>query len=260
MSLKFAGAATIGLFLMLPALAHGGELDDGARAPADPVRTAVADGSFLPLTMPARVGGTRAFASGSSGYDSARSGPMADVAVEVTLWGGIALRGGATYSQDQSRMRPSAGARVQFAHQDAHGIDGSLGVFYKAEGFTEAEGEIETFVSVGRRFGHWALVGNLVYGQDPEGNERDGELRTAAFRQMGRFAFGVDARVRSAIGTQLGKAATIEPKLDGMGGPLAIVTLGPIGVFAELGPSVVRMPEASARFGLAAFGGLVSAF
>jgi len=56
--------------------------------------------------------------------------------------------------------------------QDRHGLDGSLSVFYKAEGFTEGEGEIETLVALGRRFQALSVAANFVYGQDPEGNER----------------------------------------------------------------------------------------
>ena len=39
---------------------------------------------------------------------------------------------------------------------------------YRAEGFNEPEGEIETVLSVGRRVGRTMLIGNVAYGQDPK--------------------------------------------------------------------------------------------
>jgi hypothetical protein len=224
-----------------------------------PTVRAMADGSFSSLTMPARVGSTQAFAWGLGGYDSSRKGSVVDAIAEVTLWGPIALRGGATYSNLTSRLRPSVGARVQILRQAAHGLDGSLSVFYKPEGFNEAEGEIETFVALAHSFDAVTVAGNLVYGQDPEGNERDGEIRATVFRRRGQLAFGIDARARFAIGAQQGKAATMEPKLDGMAGPHIACALGTIALFAEAGPSVFSL-GGTTRAGVAAFGGIGTAF
>jgi hypothetical protein len=197
---------------------------------------------------------------GSGGYDSSRRGPLANAAAEVTIWGPVALRVETAYSNDTNRMRPSVGARAQLLRQAAHGVDGSLTVFYKAEGFTEAEGEIETFASIGRRFRYIYLLGNFVYGQDPEGNERDGELRAAALHQRGAFSLGLDTRVRFAIGPQHGPAQTTEPAFDLAGGPVVTATAGSFAVFAEAGPSAFKMATADTRYGLQALGGLGAAF
>jgi hypothetical protein len=259
MTVKHEASIVCVLLLAGASAAAGAEELDVERSTENPTLKAAGYGAFSALTMPARVGGTAAFAWGLGGYDSSRKGPLVDTTVEVRLWGPIALRGGATYSNDTSRMRPHVGARAQLLRQEAHGVDGSLAVFYKAEGFTEGEGEIETFASFGRTFEHVTLIGNLVYGQDPEGNERDGEVRATAFHQRGRFSFGLDGRTRFAIGAQHGKAATVEPKFDVMGGPLGSVTLGPIAVFAEAGPSAFSL-GGTTRAGVAAFGGIGSAF
>src|SRR5204862_6169752 len=125
---------------------------------------------------------------------TSRKGAVGETTAEVRLWGPIARRGGALYDAGNRRMRPNIGARVQVLRQEAHGIDGALSAFYKAEGFTEPEGEIETFVSIGRRFEAVAVAGSLVYGQDPEGNERDGEVRASVLRHQNHFAFGLDSR------------------------------------------------------------------
>jgi hypothetical protein len=259
-SVRSTNLAFLTLALMSSQRARAAELNSEPHGTTTMNEDAMADGLFLPLTLSPRVGGTRAQAWGWSGYDSSRKAALFDAGAEVTLWGPIALRGGAVYSDATSRMRPYVAARVQVLRQEAHGINAAFGVSFKTEGFTEAEGEVETFASIGRRIGTLVLVGNLVYGQDPEGNERDGELRASAFQQRGRLALGIDSRVRSAIGTQAGRAATTEPKFDAMGGPVAMAVIGPFVIFAEAGPSAFKMPGLATRVGLTAFGGLGSAF
>jgi hypothetical protein len=231
-----------------------------SRQLAHPTDVAVVEGAFLPQTLSARVGSTQGFALGSGGFDSARSGPLIDSAVEVSVWGPFALRVQATYSNDTKKMRPSVGGRAQLLRQEQHGIDGAITVFYRTEGFTEAEGEIETFASVGRRFEYFSAVGNLVYGQDPEGNERDGEIRAAVWHQGRRLALGLDTRARFAIGTQHGRAATSEPSFDFFAGPIATVLAGPVALFAESGPSVFRLAGRPTRAGVAALAGVGAAF
>jgi hypothetical protein len=231
-----------------------------SRQTARPTDVAVVEGAFLPQTLSARVGSTQGLALGSGGFDSARSGPLIDSAVEVSVWGPFALRVQATYSNDTKKMRPSVGGRAQLLRQEQHGIDAAITVFYGTEGFTEAEGEIETFASVGRRFEYFSTVGNLVYGQDPEGNERDGELRAAVWHQGRRLALGLDTRARFAIGTQHGRSATSEPSFDFFAGPIAMVRAGPVALFAESGPSVFRLAGGPTRAGAVALAGVGAAF
>ncbi len=249
-------AAILGL---ASAAAYGQEMSEPPR-PSDPALTAAVAGAYLPETLSAKVGSTPAFGYGSGGYDSSRRGPLVDSAVEVAIWGPFALRAQATYSNDTDKMRPSIAGRVQFLRQERHGVDGSLTVFFKTEGFTETEGEIETFASVGHRFEQVALIGDLVYGQDPEGNERDGEVHAAAFRQYKWLFYGLDSRVRFAIGTQHGHAATTEPVFDFMGGPVAMAATGPIAIFAQAGPSAFEMDHSATRVGVAALAGLGAAY
>jgi hypothetical protein len=157
-------------------------------------------------------------------------------------------------------MRPSVGARLQILRQEAHGIDGSLSSFFKTEGFDEAEGEIESTIAIGHRFDRFYLLGNIAYGQDPEGNERDGELRASILHQTGRMVLGVESRARSAIGTQRGMHSNVEPRFDAMIGPTAMVSFGTLVAFAELGPSAVRLPAADTKWGIASVAGLASIF
>jgi hypothetical protein len=222
------------------------------------VHLAADAGAFVPETLSARVGATPGFALGWGGYDSARQAPLMDSAAEVTVWGPLAVRAAVTYSNDTRRMRPSVGGRVQILRQEAHGLDGALTVFYKTEGFTETEGEIETFFSLARRFQRLTVTGNLVYGQDREGNERDGEVRFAAFRQGRRFGIGFDSRLRFAIGAQ--HAANVEPRFDFFGGPVGVMLAGPVALFAEVGPSAFEVAGATTRAGVSGLAGVGTSF
>src|SRR5262249_6518629 len=204
------------------------------------------------------VGVTPAHAPGSAGYDGARRAAVGQAFAEVQLWRQLALRGGGEYSDTSHRLRPTIGARLQIVSQQRQGVDGAISVFYRAEGFDEPEGEIETVVAVGRRFGNTALIANLAYGQDFEGNERDGELRLAALaRATNRVQLGVDARWRFDLGSQTAKLqASNEPTYDVDAGPVAALGVGPVALVAHAGASVVRRVGSDAVLGFIALAGL----
>jgi hypothetical protein len=226
----------------------------------EPAQKAVADGYFLPETLSARVNTVRAVGFGSAGYDSSRRGPLIDSAVEAGVWGPFALRFQATYSNDTDKMRPGFGGRVQLLRQEKHALDAAVTVLFKTEGFTETEGELETFASVGRRFERVSIVGDLGYGQDPEGNERDGEIHAALFHQHGWLMYGLDSRVRFAIGAQHGRAATTEPVFDFVAGPVAMAATGIGAVFAQAGPSAFELDHGPIQMGVAALAGVGAAY
>lgn len=240
-------------------LAHGQE-ESAEINHVEPAQEALAEGYFLPETLSARVNSLKVTGFGSAGYDSSRRAPVIDSALEAGVWGPFALRFQATYSNDTDKMRPSIGGRAQLLRQEKHGLDGAVTVFFKTEGFTETEGEIETFASVGRRFERVSIVGDLVYGQDPEGNERDGEVHAALFHQHRWLMYGLDSRVRFAIGTQHGHAATTEPVFDFTGGPLAMAATGPVVFFAQAGPSAFELAGGSTRWGVGLLAGLGGAY
>jgi hypothetical protein len=145
---------------------------DVAGFSTEKTQSAAADGAFLPFSQVASFENQRAWVTGLTGYDSARHTGTFEGSTEVRLWGPISLRGGAVYTNGNQTLRPSFGARAQALHEDRHGVAGAIGVFYKPEGLTEPEGEIETVLSIGRHAGRTYFLGNLLYGQDPEGNER----------------------------------------------------------------------------------------
>jgi hypothetical protein len=255
------GAFAVVLAFGLPAIAaQEQEVDvEHQIAPPIDVATVARDGAFMPSTLSPRVGVVPALVSGYGGYDTAHKSAIGTIVAEVRLWGPIAIRGGVEYSPIRNEPRPTIGGRVQLLRQDRHGVDGAFSVFYRPEGFTEPEGEIESYISLGRRFDRVALLGNLVYGQDPEGNERDGEVRVGALYGEGRFTLGVDARFRFAIGTQKGTMAAAEPKLDLLAGPVAMATVGPFLLFAQAGPSLLKVTGATS-WGVAGLGGVGAVF
>jgi hypothetical protein len=245
----------------LCATARGEESDSeiSAHPPSLDACAATRDGLFLPSTLAARVGAAPALVSAFGGYDTAGSAPIAGAIAEVRLWGPIALRAGAQYAVARSGARPTVGGRVQLLRQDRHGVDGGVSVFYRPEGFTEPEGEIETAVALGRRFDRIALLGNFVYGQDPEGAERDGEVRLAAQYAVGRWSLGVDSRLRFAIGSQRASNAAGVPSFDALAGPIVAAAFGPLALFAEAGPSLLRRGGTTSA-GVVAIGGAGALF
>jgi hypothetical protein len=266
--LVIAGAAAAGAlaFVATPAAAQTSppvaesDAPEAPLAPSAVVRAAEA-GQFLPLTYAPTVGETAAVASGYAGYDGSLGAVMESHA-EVWLWGPIALRGAAELGDTSRRIRPSIGARVQLLSQARHGVAGAVTVTYRAEGFSEAEGEIETLIALGRRVGTTTLIANLAYGQDPEGNERDGEVRAAAFRRLSRrLHLGVDGRWRFDLGSNADKLrASHEPTTDLDAGPVAMLALGPVALTAETGASLVRRIGGDTKLGVVALGGVGTSF
>ena len=101
------------------------------------VTDAVRAGALLPSTLAPQVGATAAHAVGLAGYDGARAAPIMSAIGEVRVWGPFALRGGAEYSSTRKEPRPTIGGRVQLLRQERHGVDGSVSIFYRPEGFNE---------------------------------------------------------------------------------------------------------------------------
>ena len=120
------------------------------------------------------------------------------------------------------KPRPGVGAGIQLA-------PGSTAyLFYKTEGFTEPEGEVEAVLAFERQLDVVRARVNVAYGQDPEGNERDGELALAAHVEPrpGWFV-GATARYRDALGS------TNQPRResivrDGFAGPTTTLALGQV--------------------------------
>lgn len=97
-------------------------------------------GMFLPLTEAPRTDSARAFLIALGGYDGAKDAEVLEGRGEVTVYGPLALRIGVLHTAVPNELRPTIGARVQALSQPDHGLDMSIGLFCKPEGFTEGEG------------------------------------------------------------------------------------------------------------------------
>ena len=132
-----------------------------------------------------------------------------------------------------------------------------LGSLFRPEGFNETEGEIESALAIGAQIRSLMLLGNVVYGQDPEGHERDGELRFALVHRLGSLVLvGLDSRARLNLASS-GAGPNGKPRFDAVAGPAATIVLGPVGVLLNAGGSAVQLSGGMpVRYGDFAMGGL----
>lgn len=247
--------------LLAPAAAVAQE-DGRPEGTGTPVADAAVEGSYVSLLLPASTARQGAVARVLGGYDSTSEKGVFDSEVRVRLFGPVTLRGGVAYSPGTETFRPRVGAAVQFLSQGKQGLDGTVGLSYKAEGFTEPEGEIEAEVAIGRRFGRVNTVLNLAYGQDPEGNERDGELRLAALTNIGAAMHaGVAGHLRVDLGPE--RAAGVEEEggeYDIVIGPLAGYQIDRFVLTAQAGLSVLKPHDGSTLTGALVVAGVGAAF
>lgn len=243
-------------------LAHAEEqVEEPPPAMSRQVQESTRAGAFLPLTLTPSVGPSRAFAAGFGGYDTALGAARIESFAEARVYGPIAFRFGATSRATDQTIAPSLTGRVQLLSQPTHGLDGALALSYKAEGFSEPEGEVEIVATAARGFGDWRLFVNIAFGQDPEGRERDGEVRAAVLYHFATsWVVGVDARGRLDLGSERATLrAHDESTYDGDVGPVLTLALGPIAIGVHGGLSVVRHIDSSPALGVIALGGLGTA-
>jgi hypothetical protein len=212
----------------------------GADESSDEAPPAVTPSYDDGLVAPFSISGARpatALVLGDGGYDGARKAGVVDVAAEMHVWGPIYVRGGGSYVSSSNTLKPLAGALVRVF--DTPSLAGSAGLFYKPEGLTEPEGEIEGLFALTGRAGATTITGNIVYGQDAEASESDAELRLGAtVRASDHWLVGADSRLRLAINQKAGK---VEPDYDLVAGPVATLVLREVAVTAEAGVSLVKV-------------------
>jgi hypothetical protein len=167
-----------------------------AREPAN-------DHSFTPALTHAR-GPARGAVTSTLTIDRARDLTTLDVNGEFQVWGPFRLvvRVDNVTGSNSGNARPGIGGAAQLLDERKHGVAGSLYFQYKAEGFTEGEGELEGLVALGKQLGPVHGTLNLAYGQDPEAVERDGEVALGLHLEPVRGLFtGVVGRFRDALGS-----------------------------------------------------------
>jgi len=212
----------------------------GGAARAESARELATSATFTPGILRATDAGT-GFIAAASSFDGARSEVRVSALGEVKLWWRLraVVRVLDVFSD---KPRPGAGAAIRWLDGD---ITSTAYLMFKTEGFTEPEGEIEALLSFERAFGAVRASANIAYGQDPEGNERDGEVALVAHGEPRRGWFvGGTARYRDALGST--KEAVIR---DGFAGPTSTLTLGAFAVSLEAGVSMAQTQMTGRKFG-----------
>lgn len=248
--------------LASPVRAQSGDADVTANAaPQAGERAAV--GGFLPSTLSARVlpGAT---ATSFAGYDESHDGATAMASADVRLFGPIGVRAGVTYlsalPRDEGAWQPHVMVRGQVLRQAAHGLDLTLGAAYRLERFTPDAGMLQASVAVGRRWDRIAAIGNLAYGQDPEGDDREGDVRVAAlYEATEALHVGMEGRARfDLFSNDQRRAARSEHELDFAVGPVAALSFGTWALLAQAGLAGARVVDT--KVGALAQAGVGAAF
>jgi hypothetical protein len=205
-------------------------------------------------------------ASSFGGYDSAAKAPIASLYTEVKVVPRLVLLAGAAWAvpnalgQGGGEMRPQLGARVQLLNQAKFGVDMAAGFMFREDKFGAEDGLFQGSLSFGRRFDRVSTVMNVVYGQDGEGDDHEGEVHLAVLADVAQhFHVGVDSRATRALASTDPRRAQLgTPTGTLIAGPLAAFTYGPIAIMTEVGMSEVWV--ASLKSGVVAMGGLGTAF
>jgi hypothetical protein len=234
--------AVLSLVLALApvALAHADVADDTARAEVA-ARAPANEDSFTPGLTHAS-GPALAGVVATATLDGSKHSNTVDINGEVQVWGPVrlVLRVDNVFATSDGKARPGIGAAVQMLDERRHGVAGSAYLSYKAEGFTEGEGEIEGLLSFGKQLGAVHGTLNLAYGQDPEAVERDGELAVGLHIEPlpGLFT-GVIGRVRDALGSNGDKGTGV--LRDMLGAASATYVIGRFGLTASAGFAATKL-------------------
>ena len=212
----------------------------GGAARAETARSLAASATFTPGILRATSAGT-GFVAVASDFDGARDAVRVAALGEVNLvWRLRAVVRVLDVVSD--KPRPGIGAGIRWLDGD---ITSTAYLMVKTEGFTEPEGELEALLSFERAFGAVRASANIAYGQDPEGNERDGEIALVAHVEPRTGLFvGATARYRDSLGST--KEAVIR---DGFIGPTSTLALGAIAVSVSAGVAMAQTQMTGRRFG-----------
>jgi len=197
------------------------------------------------LVAPGSANASPVVATTWAGYDSGPGSPVVRSFVDATVYGPLALRAGISYVPESSvrSIQPHVGARVTLLEQSKHGFDLGVGLFYRMERFTQEEGLAQALLSAAVHFGRTGLFANVAYGQDLEGDDMEGEGALALLHRISRgFQLGVESHARFKLGSSDEKRRDQPVQtFDAFFAPTASYALGPVAVFAEVGPSLYRL-------------------
>jgi hypothetical protein len=178
---------------------------------------------LVSITAGTRAGDGGGFALARSDWNSTE-GLSLGANVEMPVW--HRLRAVARIDDLGNNGRPGGGlAYVLAPYATAY-------VLYKAEGFSEPEGEIEGTMALA----HGPLAGSITYGQDVDARNRDVEGALAVRTEVVHNLFaGALARYRDALGTTGEMLAR-----DGFGGATATLVVDRLAFTAMAGVAGVQ--------------------
>jgi hypothetical protein len=197
---------------------------------------------FLPTTSSAVVGSAADVTTAWGGYDGAARTPTFSVTTELRVVRRVSLVGGVAYGNGgaaDAGLRPQVGARVQLFREAASGMDASVAFLFRQDRFTSEDGLFQGSVALGRSFGETAAVLNVIYAQDGEGDDHEGEVRLAGIRRVrGGLHVGLEGRYMHSIdSTDPRRAMKETPSVEAMVAPMVAYTVGSWAFVAEAGVS-----------------------
>lgn len=230
-----------------------GDADD-ASSPHDSVAARLAhDDAFTPMIVRAG-GGPGGFAFAAATWDSVRNRGALDVAGELAVWGPIRIVARVDDATRES-ARPGAGVGVTLLDEARHGVASTAYLVYKAEGWTAPDGELEAQLAFAKSLGAVRTTFDVAYGQDPEGDDFDGEVALAAhIAPVPGVIVGVSGRYRDSLGSHAEETAM---KRELIAGATSTFTHGRYAVSGLLGVAAVEtasMPMTTGPAAIVSFG------
>ena len=205
---------------------------------------------------------TSAVGTGWSGYNGATDTPVFTSTAEVWIVPRVSLVAGlgTTTQPGPVSERAQGGARVLILDQQHHGVNAGVGFMYRQDRFTNEDGMLEWSAMVSRRFGATLAVANIIYAQDGEGDDREGEIRVVGVHDLGSgLHLGLDNRVRESLGSSdPHRAQHSNPTLEFNAGPLLAYTIGRWSLMTEAGVSGQKVDRL--HTGMLILGGLGASF
>lgn len=179
------------------------------------------DGLLVEASAVPDPGTLRVFANGGGQSAAGESEAAANVAGSL-LWVPFRGLGGDVGAYYQSgRSGPSVRLRYQVLNQEWAPFNLSLGARYKSEGFSGAgSGEVEALVALGRSFGRFDVVLNLVWGWEINDPGQDAELKLLlGWRLTDTLRAGLEVRAQSEVHDEDGWKGPQMRTTDIRGGP-----------------------------------------
>lgn len=241
--------------------------DSDADAQASPRQTfdaasSARHGLTLPvLVAPSSEEAGRVVATAWSGYDGARGSTVLRSYVDAHIWGRLSVRAGVSYLPDgvDASAQPNVGAKLALV-RNRRGFDLALGAFYRLERFTSEEGLAQLLLTGAYGFGKTRLFANLIYGQDLEGDDFEGEAVLSALYSIKPWLqVGASSHVRLNLASEDPKRTTRGTSdLEASLAPTVMYSVGPVAIMAQVG--VTTMRAGTFQTGALAMGGLSGSY